>query len=277
MKLWKPLCLALALTACGAPQSDQSVSEAPPPSESAEMPDAAPDRGGVGFEDAVQLEAVTDFLYPSQDFMPEDGAMPVGVVLLSPDMDFKNAALCDAYVKDLRTYEEASEASPDADFLITYWPLKAEPESFSSCDALRANYDYERAADLKARYGLAEATGPVFLAVDSSGDAVFLDLSDATAEATREAVTRWLALALESSEDEPSDDTDEAASGGDSPAELADGPAARFSLAGFSRKIRDRLLSPGGEDAIETQIGGRTLFALSDPGTGYRIGSTIRF
>ena len=94
---------------------------------------AAPD---FGFDDATHLEVVTDFLYPDQEYKPAIDAMPVGLLLLSPTQTAKNAFLCDGYLRELRTFEEASAAEPDSDFLITYWLLGNRPADFESCDSL---------------------------------------------------------------------------------------------------------------------------------------------
>ena len=249
--------VALAMAACSAPMNEAPMQDR---GEEGRAPAAN------GFEDALELEVVTDFLYPEQDYIPAENEMPVGLVLLTRGDFARNGALCDAFTKELRTYEEASAADPEADFLITYWLLALDPGDTTDCQMLRQTYDFDRAAAIKAQYGLQDATGPVFLAVDSAGNTIFLDLSDATPEATREAVDQWLKLALDASAD--AEDEGETAA-----------PASRFSLTSFAANMKVRLLSGAGSEieAQETTIGGRQFFAYNDASTGYRVGSTIRF
>ncbi len=263
------LLFAFLAAACG-----QASMDAPPPKSApadhgveAEAPDMA-----NGFEDALALEIVTDFLYPEHDYVPVAGEMPVGLVLLSRDDTNRNGALCEAFTKELRTYAEASAADPDAEFLITYWLLAVEPTDTSDCHQLRTTYDFDRAADLKAQYGLEAATGPVFLAVDSDGNTVFLDLSEASVAATRDAVDNWLKLALDASTQPPVARLPE--DGSDAPT------PSRYNLASFTYNMRARLLTntaSASNAPTESVIGGRQFFAYNDPTTGYRIGSTIRF
>lgn len=236
------------------------------------------DREGTPSRDitnASQLEVVTDFLRPTQPFEAKVDKLPVGVLLLSKDDDMKSAILCDAFVKDLRTYAEAKEDSPEKDFFVTYWLLKEQPESTKNCSDLRAAYDFERAAEIKAQYGLQAVTGPVFLAIDANGDSVFLDLTDAGLDATRAAVTQWLTLALEASQPVQSDDL---ADVGDAEPKTVSG---RYALGGFTLKMKSRMMSETSTRQLSNAYGGGDsgiqLFAYADTETGYRIGSTIRF
>ena len=285
--------IVLGLTACSAPQADKrGAPDAPSPNQPMEPSDPSrgpasiDDEGGdagegmFGLDDAAELEVVTDFLYPDDDYKPEDDEPPVGILLLSETQTAKNAFLCDGYLRELRTYEEAKAEAPDSDFLITYWPLETAPESFDSCDQLMAHYDYARAAEIRANYGLLEIEGPVVVAVDFAGDSVFLDLTDATAEASRDALKSWLSLALEES-----NVADTAPGAGDDNVESAhDMPSAsdagRLNLSSFTTKVKQKLLTGGGAGMImsERRLGdGRLLYAYKDPDTGYSIGSTIRF
>ncbi|MFC7292484.1 hypothetical protein [Hirschia litorea] len=286
----------LCLVMVGCSQND-GVGSPPPPSPAPPPPAAPapaplplpppvmdfPDRaeGEPAFDDAVSLEIVTDFLSSDRDFKPNKGELPIGLVLFDRGEELKNAVICDAYTKELRTYSDAVIDSPDQDFFVTYWLLKDQPADFSSCDALRQSYDYDRAAAIKAEYGLSDTAGPVFLAVDSDGNSVFLDLSAASLEATRSAVDQWLVLALEASaeaevqeamvDDEPMESVN---ADGDATTPMV---SSRFSLASFSTGMKAKFLTDGNSTVSETKKGNTTLFAYSDSGTGYRIGSTLRF
>ena len=237
---------------------------------------AAPD---FGFDDATHLEVVTDFLYPDQEYKPAIDAMPVGLLLLSPTQTAKNAFLCDGYLRELRTFEEASAAEPDSDFLITYWLLGNRPADFESCDSLLNSYDWQRASELRSLYGLNEFQGPVIVAVDAANDTVFLDLTDATPEAARVALKSWLSLALEESNSANGDEADIAEIGA-GVAATGVASAHAFTLASFSSRIKSRMLTDGGSGLAVTEhlVGdGRRLYAYKDPDTGYRVGSSIRF
>lgn len=299
---------ALTIWACSAPmqesipedrpgpvEPDRPQPPSPPPpediiGETGDIPSRGPasedrdlgdEKETAGFDEAVRLEVVTDFLYPGEAFRPAEGAPPVGVLLLSATQTAKNAFLCDGYLRELRTYEEAKAAEPDSEFLITYWPLAATPEGFDSCDKLMEGYDFQRASRIRTLYGLGDIEGPVVLAVDSAGQSVFLDLTDATPEASRAALNSWLALALEASEDDDMEAGAQPRAGiGAGAAAVGAGGARNLTLAAFSSRIKTRLLTSGGEglSVTERKTGdGRTLFAYKDPDTGYRIGSSIRF
>ena len=96
----------------------------------------------------------------------------------------------------------------------------------------------------------------------------------------RSAVTHWLALALEASAVEAQEtEAPEIGMGGDSAASAPVND--RFSLGGFTRNIKARLISAdsplttlGGSGAMDSGI---RLFAYTDLDTGYRVGSSIRF
>ncbi len=237
------------------------------------MPDEAfGDDEETGFEDVANLEVVTDFLAADADFRPKAGELPVGLVLFDRNEELKNAILCDAYTKELRTHAEAKAASPEQDFFVTYWMLKETPADWESCDALRAAYDYDRAAAIKAEYGLSGTSGPVFLAVDSAGDSVFLDLSNADLATARSAVEKWLVLALESSEEGDAETIDP-----ETGEENTSTTPSRFTLASFSASVRDRVISGQGVTSQSQMANGATLFAYADTSSGVRMGTTIRF
>ncbi len=286
----KLILAGLCLVIIGCSQSDEVGSPPPPPPPPPaapaplpppmmELPDSTEDE--QAFEEAVSLEIVTDFLMADQDFKPNKGDLPIGLVLFDRGEELKNAVICDAYTKELRTYSDAVIDSSDQDFFVTYWLLKDQPAHFSSCDALRQSYDYDRAAAIKAEYGLSDTAGPVFLAVDSDGNSVFLDLSAASLEATRSAVDQWLVLALEASAETEVQE----AMADDEPMESVNADrdattpnvSSRFSLASFSTGMKAKFLTDGNATVSETKKGGATLFAYTDSGTGYRIGSTLRF
>ncbi|ACT60660.1 hypothetical protein [Hirschia baltica] len=282
------LFLSVFTFACSAPPEDSYPSETqedfpppPPPPPPPVLPEPDEDMGmeassddEVALDEVASLEVVTDFLRADEGFLPKEGELPVGLVLFDKSEELKNAVLCDAYTKELRTHAEAKADAPDQDFFVTYWLLKDEPGNFSSCDALRDAYDYERAEKIKSDYGLEDTKGPVFLAVDANGDSVFLDLSDADMAATRAAVDQWLILALESSDDTEEMVNEEAFA----EAEVGQVTQSRFSLASFSVKVKSKLLTMETTDLLEeTQVKDRKLFAYNDPDTGYRLGSTLRF
>lgn len=286
--------LSLVVFGCSAPQGDMAPAhEEPPPMaeppqprepQRTEHPPAASPDDVAGMEPSLpeeidlesvsSSEVVTDFLYPDRDFKPKLGELPTGVVLFDRGEELKNAVLCDAYTKELRTHEEAKAAAPEQDFFVTYWLLANQPENFSSCDALRDAYDYDRAEQIKSEYGLSDAKGPVFLAVDANGDSVFLDLSEADLAATRSAVDEWLKLALANSETS-NEVVDTTAT--DERVETSQ-PQSRFSLVSFSSNIKAKLISAETGISVDSaKEDGTMLFAYSDPDTGYRLGSTVRF
>ena len=66
-----------------------------------------------------------------------------------------------------------------------------------------AKYDFERASRVKNAYALSGSRGPVFLALDPTGEIVFLDLKDASADAVFKATSDWMKLALASPQNRP--------------------------------------------------------------------------
>jgi hypothetical protein len=71
------------------------------------------------------------------------------------------------------------------------------------CVELLAKYDFERATRVKNAYALTGSRGPVFLALDPTGEIVFLDLKDASADTVFKATSDWMKLALASPQNRP--------------------------------------------------------------------------
>ncbi len=261
-----------------------------------------------GLADVASLEIVTDLLTPDQDYRPAAGDLPRGVVLLSRQSFQRNALLCDAFTRKLRTHTEALAEAPDKDFFVTSWLLAFGVADTESCAELMNAYDYDRASDIKQAFGLQDAEGPVLLAVDDNGDSVFLDLSGADDAHVSTAITQWLSLALDASDTDAvlvedgappiapfgdnsavdPRDPEQSALGGEAEAATAasaegEEPEPRFTLANLMSGLNKRLLgdqdhelTPISLDDSENETGVQ-LFAYEDINTGYRIGSTIRF
>lgn len=184
---------------------------APPPvQESAGSGSGSPDRGSPAPTDPSRqpasiplpaaYEIVSNVLLPTQSYLPRADGMPTGVVLLDSRESARNRRLCDALLgrrtRTVRTEEEARRDNPRGDFLVTHWPVGAQAVDESDCGELTRIYDFDRAARVKAAYGLSASRGPIFLALDPSGEIVFLDLKDATPDQVYEATAGWMELAL---------------------------------------------------------------------------------
>ena len=170
------------------------------PGNSAEPPDR-----GVALPD--DFEIVSNVLMPTESYLPRGDGMPTGVVLLDKREGDRNARLCDALLgrrtATVRTEAVARAENPEGDFLVTHWLSRGRVFDEQDCSELLAKYDFERARTIKATYALRDTRGPVFLALDSTGEIVFLDLNDATPDQVYKATSDWMALALAAPQEGP--------------------------------------------------------------------------
>ncbi|MBI1339868.1 hypothetical protein GC169_06620 [bacterium] len=146
-------------------------------------------------------------LAPTESYLPRADGMPTGVVLLDARESAKNRRLCDALLgrrtATVRTEAQARRDDPTGDYLVTHWPVRANAVDEGNCGELTTLYDFDRASRVKAAYGLGGTRGPVFLALDPSGEIVFLDLKDATPDQVFAATADWMSLALKANSGGP--------------------------------------------------------------------------
>ncbi|MEP7210118.1 MAG: hypothetical protein ABI740_04715 [Alphaproteobacteria bacterium] len=152
-------------------------------------------------------EIVSHVLTPTESYLPKRDGMPTGVVLLDVREKAKNQNLCKALLgtqtATVRTDAAARRANPNGDFLVTNWPVSGVVANQGDCVELLAKYDFDRAARIKNAYAIGGSRGPVFLALDPTGEIVFLDLKDASADAVFKATSDWMKLALASPQNLP--------------------------------------------------------------------------
>jgi hypothetical protein len=148
----------------------------------------------------VGYEIVSNVLLPAETYLPKGDRMPTGVVLLDARERARNdsvcAALLGARTATVRTEAEARRDDPSGDYLVTHWLVRSAVANEADCAALTDAYDFDRAKRIKATYSLDARRGPIFLALDATGEMVFLDLSDATREDVFKATSDWMQLAL---------------------------------------------------------------------------------
>lgn len=154
--------------------------------------------GGIALPE--RYEIVSKILLPTENYRPKADGMPTGVVLLSRGERAKNMSLCKALIgrntATVRSEAEAKKANPKGDFLVTQWLSRDRLNDDRSCDEAMAKYDYDRSDSLRRVYALDNLKGPVFLALDASGEILYLDLSDATADQVYKATADWINLAI---------------------------------------------------------------------------------
>jgi hypothetical protein len=218
--------LLLALGACGKPEATNGsapvpISNTPSAGETPKPPPPPtgdPAWNGIGVENGTNgqsstgslpiggialpdgYEIVSSVLLPTESYLPKADGMPTGVVLLDPRETARNEGLCGALLAErtatVRTETAARRDDPSGDYLVTHWLAKAQVGNEGDCRALIAAYDFERAGRIKATYGLGARRGPVVLALDATGEMVFLDLGGATREEVFAATSDWMRLAL---------------------------------------------------------------------------------
>lgn len=195
-------CAALFIASCA---STDGATEAPPFSPSAPLPDASDSGSADSVRGRFRLpsegyEIVSSLLKPGVSYEPKDDGMPTGVVLLNSSNRNKNRQVCNALFSEqhatVATEAEARAEDPDGDFLVTYWLTLNHLPQGSSCAAYLDDYHYDRAAYIRRVYGIGEDAGPVFLAIDASGETLFLDLTDASELEVFRATSDWMELAL---------------------------------------------------------------------------------
>lgn len=152
-------------------------------------------------------EIVSHVLTPTESYLPKLDGMPTGIVLLDSREKAKNQSLCRALLgartATVRTEAAARRDNPAGDFLITHWPVTGAVANQGDCGELLEKYDFARAKRVKNAYALDGSRGPLFLALDPTGQIVFLDLNDASADAVFKATSDWMTLALASPQDRP--------------------------------------------------------------------------
>lgn len=176
----------------------------PPPSASA-GPTIASRPPAVALPAGYQI--VSHVLTPTESYLPKRDGMPTGLVLLDNREKTKNEslrkALLGAHTATVKTEAAARRDNPNGDFLVTHWPVTGVLANQSDCAELLAKYDFDRAGRVKNAYALGGSRGPVFLALDPTGEIVFLDLKDASADAVFKATSDWMKLALASPQNRP--------------------------------------------------------------------------
>ena len=149
-------------------------------------------------------------LTPTESYLPKRDGMPTGLVLLDIRERTKNESLCKAllgaHTATVKTEAAARRDNPSGDFLVTHWPVTGVLANQRDCAELLAKYDFDRAGRVKSAYALGGSRGPVFLALDPTGEIVFLDLKDASADAVFKATSDWMKLALASPQNRPAAD-----------------------------------------------------------------------
>jgi hypothetical protein len=152
-------------------------------------------------------EIVSRVLTPTESYLPKRDGMPTGIVLLDVREKAKNQNLCKALLgaktATVKTEAQARRDNPHGDFLVTNWPVIAPAANEGDCVELLAKYDFDRATRIKGAYALGGSRGPFFLALDPTGEIVFLDLKDASAEDVFKATSEWMKLALASPQNRP--------------------------------------------------------------------------
>jgi hypothetical protein len=152
-------------------------------------------------------EIVSHVLTPTESYLPKRDGMPTGVVLLDSREKTKNQSLCKALLgantATVKTEAAARRDNSNGDFLVTHWPVTGVVADQGDCVELLAKYDFERATRVKNAYALTGSRGPVFLALDPTGEIVFLDLKDASADTVFKATSDWMKLALASPQNRP--------------------------------------------------------------------------
>lgn len=187
-----------------------AVQAAPPPSPGSGV--AVEDRP-FHVEDAQVARA---FLGPDRAYGPYRGNLPFGVILLRRNDTARNVALCNAFVSNLPSVEDVTEADPKANIIATYWLLTADPATVGdlrNCDTLLARYDYAKALQIRNGYGKSGAAGPIFLALQlNQGQGIeprvaILDLSPQTPEAVAQSTIKWFEMAVSQADDVRSGDS----------------------------------------------------------------------
>ncbi|MBI1340415.1 hypothetical protein GC169_09455 [bacterium] len=155
---------------------------------------------GVALPNGYQV--VSNVLSPAQSYLPRGDRMPTGVVLLDPSARAQNEALCRGLLgrgtATVPTQAEARANDPTGDLLVTHWLLRGPVEDAKDCRQLLEGYDFERARRIKAAYAISNSNGPILLALDPSGEVVFLDLKRSSPEEVYDTVRDWIAVALRS-------------------------------------------------------------------------------
>ena len=163
-------------------------------------PPPAPQPGTPAVALPDDYEIVSNVLLPTESYLPKSDGMPTGLVLLDSREKSKNDSLCKALLgartATVRTEAAARRDNPRGDYLVTHWPVRAVVANEGDCVQLSASYDFDRAKRVKQAYALQDRRGPLFLALDPTGEIVFLDLEDASAQDVFKATSDWMALAL---------------------------------------------------------------------------------
>ena len=179
---------------------DELAEAAPSPWEApGAVTDEIPSRG-FSLTRPQRAKVVSNVLTPTKSFINLTSGLATGLVLLTPDDDARNANVCDALLQKgvtrVMTEEEARAADPGGEHIVTHWPVSAAVDDEGDCGKLLGKYDFTRAARVMRDYGLGHLDGPIFLALDPSGEAAFLDLSEADPSYIRQATEEWIRMTL---------------------------------------------------------------------------------
>ncbi len=282
-RMFAAACALLLVASCASTASAPTASSEGPTSgtPSANSPattDTSSVRGRFPLPDDYEIVSsllIRDSGYRPEmdiDYLPKTDGMPTGVVILNDNNRNKNQEVCEALFgkySTVPTENEAEAENPARDFLVTYWLSVAPVPEGASCKRYLDEYDYARADNIRETYGIGNLRGPVFLAVDRSGESLFLDLSDASRAEVFTATSNWMELALTAAGSSPN-------------------PARRNAPRGIAESL-NRLfvkLASGYASLVDSPV--ETLTPFVDPVTrqtktfkvyladsGYRIGSTF--
>jgi hypothetical protein len=182
----------------------------PPPSSPPPAPQALlgqPDGGFSGVENAQVGRA---YLVGDQAYGPTKDNLPFGVILLRRGDDERNRQLCNSFVDNIATVSDIQAADADINVIATYWLLRQplSPERLLDCEALLENYHWGRALQIRSAYSMANAQGPVFLALRLNRglqippDVFLLDLSRQSPEQVATTTVNWFDIVIAQSDDQ---------------------------------------------------------------------------
>jgi len=197
------LATAVALAACASAPAAPPPSPPPsPPREENGGPTRGPgDVGGLGIALPDQYQIVSNVLRTGESYLPAGAnALPTGVVLLDRTESARNRALCTGLMgrgtARVLTEDEARRRNPVGDYVVTHWLVRTGVADIGDCSELLAKYDFVRSESVRRIYGLDGRKGPLMLAIDPSGEIVFLDLGGATLAEVTDSADKWMKLAL---------------------------------------------------------------------------------
>lgn len=180
-----------------------ATSPLPPPPPPPPGSNGAVIEGGIPKTENARIARA--YLDKNEIYAPFQDNLPFGLILLKPGDNARNQAVCTSFVNGIQSVTDVIQADPDANIILTYWLLKSplSNSDLTDCGKLLAKYDFARASKLRASYGRATASGPIFLALqlnkgltqpDGSPQQPYvalLDLSAQTAPQVAQATITW--------------------------------------------------------------------------------------